>query len=162
MIKRQNFFIGAAVAAGLVGTLTSLLAPRRANQGWASQTRTAAGKIFENRERSNKNWMLGSIAGGLVGMTTALLFAPKSGKNLIKDLAEPFQKKKEEVGKAAKKVSKKIKLKDEDLDHSVNEHHSTVHHPHAPVHSDEIKTKVKKTSTPARKARTKGTKEIGE
>jgi gas vesicle protein len=89
MDKRQNFFIGAAVAAGLVGTLTSLLAPRRVNHGWAYHAKAAAEKILK-KEKSNKHWMLGSITGGLVGITTALLFAPKSGKKLMQDLASPF------------------------------------------------------------------------
>ncbi|WP_075883680.1 hypothetical protein [Candidatus Protochlamydia sp. W-9] len=38
----------------------------------------------------NKKILLGSLAGGFVGLTTALLLAPKSGNQLIKDAYKPL------------------------------------------------------------------------
>lgn len=148
MNKKQNFFIGAALAAGLVGTLTSLLAPRRINKGWASHAKAASERMLENREKSNKNWMLGSIAGGLVGVTTALLFAPKSGKNLMKDLAEPFQHKKEVIAKTAKKVINKAKSKSKVNEHSSHSVHSEAHSPsrETGIKSKKVSSAKKKTS----------------
>lgn len=111
MTKKQNYIIGAAVAAAsLVGTLTTLLLPRRRPKTWTEQAQAAADRILETRERIKSNMVLGGITGGLVGVTTALLLAPKSGKELIKDLAEPFQHKKNVV-KKAKKVRTATKRK---------------------------------------------------
>lgn len=56
-----------------------------------------------------QNLVLGGIAGGLVGITAALLLAPKSGKKFIEDLTAPFHPKKEK--KAAKQKPKVIRKK---------------------------------------------------
>ena len=38
----------------------------------------------------NKNMILAGLAGGIVGVITALLFAPKSGSQLMKTMYKPF------------------------------------------------------------------------
>jgi gas vesicle protein len=81
----QNLLIGAAVAAGILGTLTGLLGVKKTNKGWAGQA-----KDLLDGEMVNKNMVLGGVAGGLVGAAAALLLAPKSGAELIKDIAHPF------------------------------------------------------------------------
>lgn len=45
-----------------------------------------------NKEASIKNFMLGAIFGALVSAVAALLFAPKSGKELRKDISESTTK----------------------------------------------------------------------
>lgn len=45
-----------------------------------------------NNEASIKNFMLGAIFGALVSAVAALLFAPKSGKELRKDISESTTK----------------------------------------------------------------------
>jgi gas vesicle protein len=46
--------------------------------------------MFNKNFVLNKNVMVGSLAGGAVGAIIALLFAPKSGKDLIRDLYLPL------------------------------------------------------------------------
>lgn len=96
--NRSTLLIGAAVAAGVVGTLTTLLWPR--HRGWASQVKGIANQVARGlrplkrneNETLSKNFMIGGVAGGMIGATAALLLTPKSGKNLIKDLSDPFQR----------------------------------------------------------------------
>ncbi|MNG06969.1 YtxH-like protein [compost metagenome] len=44
------------------------------------------------KSTSTKGFLLGALAGAVVGSVTALLFAPKSGKELRSDIAEGAQK----------------------------------------------------------------------
>lgn len=82
-------YIGAAAAAaaGLLGTLAAVIIPRR-QRGWADQAREIADDLINYRKEKsfNRNHVIGGLAGSLVGITTALLFAPKSGNELLKDL----------------------------------------------------------------------------
>lgn len=41
---------------------------------------------MENRTSSSKGFLLGLLAGGAIGSITALLYAPKSGRELRKDI----------------------------------------------------------------------------
>lgn len=122
MSKKQNFLIGAALA-GLAGTLTTLLVPKKPRH------------VRNSFEASNsyKNWMWGSLTGGLVGVTTALLFAPKSGKNLVKDIAEPFLKKEEKVRKSTKTKAK-----------HANSTHSKENHSHSNLAKEQSPPKAPK------------------
>lgn len=81
----QNLLIGAAVAAGILGTLTGLLGVKKTNRGWTGQA-----KDLLDGEMVNKNMVLGGVAGGLVGAAAALLLAPKSGAELLHDITHPF------------------------------------------------------------------------
>lgn len=53
-------------------------------------------RTLKNRQKEesgtflNNNKLLGSIAGGALGVAVALLFAPKSGEALLKDISQPF------------------------------------------------------------------------
>ncbi|MBA4537702.1 YtxH domain-containing protein [Bacillus aquiflavi] len=52
-------------------------------------TKKERNQLEEKEERSNaKDFLVGSIVGAVVGAATALLLAPKSGKELRKDLNE--------------------------------------------------------------------------
>lgn len=96
---KNNLLLGAAVAVGLLGTLTSILLPKRGNRAvWTEQAREVASNVIGNwghvrsiKKETNKNLVLGGIAGSIIGITTALLLAPKSGSDLIKDLSKSFQ-----------------------------------------------------------------------
>lgn len=78
---QKNLLIGAAFAAGILGTLTSLLRNNKVN----STPR-------KNGELLNKRMLLGGMAGGVVAAATALLLAPKSGIELMKDIYSPFSR----------------------------------------------------------------------
>ncbi|MBA2369527.1 MAG: YtxH domain-containing protein [Candidatus Protochlamydia sp.] len=57
----------------------------------------------------NKNIILASLAGGFVGVTTALLFAPKSGSQLIETMYRPFAPFLRQALPQLKKSYKKVK-----------------------------------------------------
>jgi gas vesicle protein len=86
----QNLLIGAAVASGIIGTLTRLLGGKKNNMVWSKQARNIANQVFATGEVLNKRMVLGGMVGGLVGAAAALLLAPKSGADLMKDIARPF------------------------------------------------------------------------
>lgn len=44
--------------------------------------------MSENQNKSSKSFIMGAIVGGIVGAVTALLLAPKSGKEMREDLNE--------------------------------------------------------------------------
>ncbi|QYR23324.1 YtxH domain-containing protein [Paenibacillus sp. sptzw28] len=51
-----------------------------------------------------KSFMFGAIAGGIIGSVTALLLAPKAGREIRKDLAEGAQ----EVGERTVRVASQV------------------------------------------------------
>jgi len=51
--------------------------------------------------KPNKSFLIGALVGGVVGSVTALLFAPKAGKELRKDIAVGAQ----QVGESTKKIA---------------------------------------------------------
>lgn len=54
--------------------------------------------------KDTKGFLLGALAGGVIGSITALLFAPKAGKELRQDIAVGAQKVGDTTMKAAGKV----------------------------------------------------------
>lgn len=65
--------------------------------------------------KGTKGFLLGALAGGIVGSVTALLFAPKSGKELRGDISEGAQKVSDatlhavsQVGETTGRVAKQI------------------------------------------------------
>lgn len=86
----QGIYIGAAVVAGILGTLSALMNSNRKVQEWTGQAKDVAQQVLEKGEMINKKMVLGGVAGGLIGAAAALLLAPKSGAELIKDLSHPF------------------------------------------------------------------------
>lgn len=54
--------------------------------------------------KDTKGFLLGALAGGVIGSITALLFAPKAGKELRQDIAAGAQKVGDTTVKAAGKV----------------------------------------------------------
>ncbi len=83
--NNQHLLIGAAVAAGILGTLTGLLGTSKP-KGFAGHARNLANQVLDSSDMVNKNMVLGGLAGGIVGAAAALLLAPKSGSELIKDI----------------------------------------------------------------------------
>ncbi len=53
---------------------------------------------MENRTSSSKGFLLGLLAGGAIGSIAALLYAPKSGKELRKDIGKKSREVAEETG----------------------------------------------------------------
>ncbi|MDQ0231080.1 YtxH domain-containing protein [Metabacillus malikii] len=51
---------------------------------------------------SNRDFMVGSIIGGLIGAAAALMLAPKSGREIRDDLGQQASKLKEQTGKISK------------------------------------------------------------
>ena len=86
--KKSGYLIGAAALAGVLGTLTSLLIPKK-NKKWTQQAKeTAQAAIDHWHPQDHASWILGGAAGSLIGVTTALLLAPKSGSELRQDLLD--------------------------------------------------------------------------
>lgn len=62
----------------------------------------------ENKgNKGSKGWLWGAAIGTLVGSVTALLFAPKSGKELRKDISDGARQVGEKTQEVASKVSEK-------------------------------------------------------
>jgi gas vesicle protein len=101
----QNLLIGVAVAAGILGTLTSLLGFKKNKKRRSGYPKNFVKHILENGEGLNKKFVLGSVAGGLVGATAALLLAPKSGTDLIHDLSHPFSERAAKVRLGSRRSS---------------------------------------------------------
>ncbi|WP_195155548.1 YtxH domain-containing protein [Candidatus Protochlamydia phocaeensis] len=139
--QNNNLLIGAAMAAGLLGTLTTLLLPRK-RTGWTEQAKEIADKIVTKRKETTKNRLIGGVAGGLVGVTTALLFAPKSGSELIKDMSKPFTETAKHTATPAKKAVKKISKQ--------KASHGPAHH--SPAGQAKAAAKPKRTAATAKKA----------
>lgn len=122
----SNLLIGAAVAAGILGTLTSLLLPKKSRQGLVEQAKGLAHHAAETTEMINRNLVIGGVAGGLVGVTTALLLAPKAGSDLLEDMYRPFANmhKKTRTNAHPKKAASKAKSKSKKATHHAEHHHA--------------------------------------
>ncbi|SFE97126.1 Gas vesicle protein [Paenibacillus catalpae] len=55
--------------------------------------------------KQTKGFLFGAIAGGIIGSVTALLFAPKAGRELRQDISEGARKVQEQTVRAAEQVS---------------------------------------------------------
>lgn len=90
---------------------------------------------------SNRNFVIGGIAGSLVGAAVALLLAPKAGHDLLHDLSQPFQHKgrRSHHVTSAKKTARKSVSK-------VSHPHPMASHSHSPVKAKVRKTASKKTA----------------
>jgi len=108
--SQKKFLIGAAVAAGILSTLASLLNSKD-RRDWTDQASDLADQYLDRKEGINKNLLIGTVAGGVVGVTAALLLAPKAGSELIHDLYQPFQKSRKELKSKAKSLKKDISQK---------------------------------------------------
>jgi gas vesicle protein len=122
--SQKKFLIGAAVAAGVLSTLASILAPKQ-HKEWGEQAQDLASHLLDKKDRVNKNLLIGTLAGGVVGVTAALLLTPKAGSELLNDLYHPFSHSRREVKskvKSAKKtLSKKVSKVKADLTEKVKE-----------------------------------------
>lgn len=126
--NHRGLLLGAAVVAGILGTLSAIASTNRTARGWAEQARDATSRVLEKGDAVNKNMLLGGVAGGLIGAATALLLAPRSGTDLIKELTHPFSKEeRKEHGrsKSHKLASRKKGKKHKEASHSIQEegHH---------------------------------------
>jgi gas vesicle protein len=55
--------------------------------------------------KKTRGFLFGALAGGIIGSVTALLFAPKAGKELRQDISEGARKVQEQTVRAAGQVS---------------------------------------------------------
>lgn len=100
--KNRNTLMAGALAAGIAGSLAAaaiLWSKKNKNGTFFSRERATnlLSKIngwnhFGQSKFNNK--VFGSLAGTVIGATTALLFAPKSGKGLVHDIMKSIQKNK--------------------------------------------------------------------
>ena len=60
-----------------------------------------------SNEKKGKDLLIGAVVGGLLGAATALLFAPKSGRELRSDIAEQAQVVSDKTVQIASNVSQK-------------------------------------------------------
>lgn len=63
-------------------------------------------------EKGNgKDFIVGAVIGGIVGAVTALLFAPKSGKELRQDISEQAQ----QIGEKTKEIASDVSHKTQEI-----------------------------------------------
>lgn len=108
--SQKKFIIGAAVAAGVLSTLASILAPKQ-HKEWGEQAQDLAAHLLNKKDSLNKNILIGTVAGGVVGVTAALFLAPKAGSELLQDLYHPFSSSHKPVLSKAKSVKKDLSKK---------------------------------------------------
>jgi gas vesicle protein len=123
----NNLLMGAAIAAGIAGTLATLLWPEK-QPGW-TQAKKVAGDKWETwthprPDHFSRNFLIGSLAGSVIAAATALLVAPMPGKELIREIGEslpgldghapvkkarsrPSRAKQATAGSSAKRVERK-------------------------------------------------------
>lgn len=95
----------------------------------------------------NKKMLLGGLAGGVIGATTALFLAPKAGSEFREDLSHPFTSKEKAPPHrptTRKSVSAKkghSSLKSESIHHKKESH---THHPEKVEKKRSQRTRVKK------------------
>jgi hypothetical protein len=112
-INRKALVAGVAAIASLLGTLSNIFTSRkRGHKGWFYQTKAKemAGNMMKGQ--INRYYMLGGVAGSLIGITAALLLARKSGRALVKDISHSFQTKLSQASpftRSRKKSSKRRK-----------------------------------------------------
>ncbi len=63
--------------------------------------------MADNNNMNGKDFLLGAVVGGLLGAVTALLLAPKSGKELRTDIAEGYHNVSEKTQEIAGTVGQK-------------------------------------------------------
>lgn len=140
--NNNNFLLGALMG-GIIGGATGLLfAPKKGEDlrcdladGYNrinDMTRTFTDKAKKlahlnhnhngyDEEHSRKNFILGTVAGTLVGAMTAFLLAPKSGSQLRKDLSNKYSEIAEHTHHFANDVNKKTKMFAKNVDHYTGE-----------------------------------------
>ncbi|OZM56075.1 hypothetical protein CIB95_13275 [Lottiidibacillus patelloidae] len=73
--------------------------------------------MSKDMKKSSKNFMMGTVIGGVIGAFSALLFAPKSGKELRHDI----ETKSNEVAKKTTELTNEVAKKATDLSNDVRE-----------------------------------------
>lgn len=104
-LNDRSLIVGAAVVVGILGTLSALLRTNKTVQGWKEQARDSANQLMNKGDAVNKNLLIGGVAGGLIGATAALLLAPKSGSELMQDIAHTLKHPGELVHPTSRKSS---------------------------------------------------------
>lgn len=97
--KHNKVILGTAafLTLSVLGALASVIHPTK-KKGMTGQANEFIHKVMDDlkgwqkskKEKLNKNVFVGSIAGSLLGITTALLLAPKPGKELIHNILNGF------------------------------------------------------------------------
>lgn len=113
--NKNVLLVGAAVAAGIAGTLATFFWPER-ERGLTEKAKKTANTMLDGLKNLNakregvmsQDFVIGSVAGSLIAATTALLLAPKAGKDLLSDISKFFQKAPKLKMQAQKKVQKGV------------------------------------------------------
>ena len=128
--NKPRYWLGALIASGVATGLAALIRIPQTSGEWPGRVRSMANDMIGNSnelylkyKNINKNLVIGSIAGSVVGATVALLLAPKAGKDLIHDaikslrrvplpghlnFAQPAKKTRKAVNKGVKKVVRHV------------------------------------------------------
>ena len=96
MNNKQNIVIGASITAGLAGILTTMLLSKKSRSNYLPEDSS----LHFNLENSQEKFFLGGLAGGLTGVVLSILFAPQSGKELIKSISRHLKSAEKKVAKA--------------------------------------------------------------
>lgn len=107
-LDHQALLGAASMAAGLIKTLASAWMPRKKN--WPEKAKDAASQLANGASlRINKKMLLGTLAGGIIGVTTTLLLTSKKDASVKKTKSEGQKAKKKAVTGVKKPVARKKK-----------------------------------------------------
>lgn len=100
--KKVNGILLGAIIGSVAGTLGSLFLPKQEtdlSSGWAQKAKDAGFSVLEELKalKKEKNppstglFLKGILLGIIVGSGSSLLFSPKSGRQIRKDLTQKYQ-----------------------------------------------------------------------
>lgn len=98
--SRRNTYIASAVLAGIAGTISAFLTPKGRSfaKRLGSQTTNLASKFAEDAKNltkprshiTSKHLIWTGLLGGMIGVTTGFLIAPKSREELLTTLSKAY------------------------------------------------------------------------
>jgi len=98
MSKKQKIVLGASITAGLAGILTTMFLSKKSSSSWLDEVSS----MQIEKENHHEKFFLGGLAGGLAGVLLSLLFAPQSGKDLVKSISRHLKSTEKKVTKAVR------------------------------------------------------------
>jgi len=103
LLSKRSILWKGVVVAGLLTSVVTLIYSRTLCQVCIQQTKKITAPLlhinFKKAKKSslNKKLVYGGIVGSLLGMSSALLLAPKPGNEFISDIIEPFLESKRSI-----------------------------------------------------------------
>lgn len=119
--NQNALLVGSAVAAGILGAIGAFFWPKPKPKSWTSQAKSFAHDArawgADKAEGISSKFVIGSLAGSIIGATAALLLAPKAGHELIEDITGHFSQ-----SSSPRKKTVKAKKLAEEAKHLVTAH----------------------------------------